>query len=123
LTLVKIAPLVLFSQVALTLLTPRVLPGRLWAFWWLLTHPRTILRQRNELQRQRKVGDSVLLYNQTCNLVNEPEVSAGIARILVRLCNKVSLAYGRLVGLPTRDVLLARRKVDPPAPSSGSQAS
>lgn len=122
-TLFKITPLVLVSQLALILLTPKVLPGRLWAYGWLLTHPRTILRQRSELQKQRKVDDSVLLYNQTCNLVNDTEVPAGIARHVVRSCNKVALAYGRLVGLPTRDVLLSRRKTDIPTPASGSQAS
>jgi hypothetical protein len=104
-TLIKIAPLVIVSQIAYAIMTPRQLPGRLWAYCWLLTHPLFIARKRRAMQRERKVPDKILLNLQSCVMVNETDVKFRPARLLVRACNTLFLVYGRLVRLPTRDVL------------------
>jgi GT2 family glycosyltransferase len=109
-TLLKIAPLVAISQLAYTVMTPSQLPGRVWAYLWLLTHPRFIWRKRNVMQRERKVADSVLLGLQSCVMITETDVKNRVARLIVRACNAMFLAYGHVVRLPTRDVLNKRAR-------------
>lgn len=86
-TLLRLLPLwglALGLELAGDLAAGRGWGPRLAAYGWLLVHPRTILRKRRVLQRERRVHDREILGRMSCRVTNLTHAPARAANALAR---------------------------------------
>ncbi len=106
-TLVRALPLIALTQLGHLIDNPRKLGIKCRAAWWVLTHPRTILRERRRVQATRKVPDRAIVARMSSLFFDEhlaQELYRGSHQTAIRALNAFSRGYCRLVRLRTQDL-------------------
>jgi len=98
-TLLKLLPLIFLTTFLLNIFNFKRVPARLKSYLWLLSHVFLILSKRSKIQRQRKVPDSKIMIYMSAKLFEERMFGNKFVKILIKILNKFSFAYARLLGL------------------------
>lgn len=109
LTLLKLAPFILFTVLFMNFYDFRKAPFRLRSYLWLLVHFPKVLEKRFRIQAQRKVPDSKIACFMSAKLFEPAHFSSSFAKRVVKLLNAFSFAYCRLTGI--KSVELNREEV------------
>lgn len=95
-TLLKLVPFLLFDFVAKIVacifLQRKSLMGIVKSYVWILFHSRWILKERNDIQAQRKVSDAEIMKYMSCKLIDSNA-------LLPRAINFLSRLYAKAVRL------------------------
>jgi len=97
LTLIKLMPLLFFTILLINFYDFRRIPVRFRSYLWLLTHSFSVLSKRIKMQRQRKVPDNEITPYLSAKLFEERHFKSKPVKVVVRILNKFSFAYTRLV--------------------------
>lgn len=100
-SLIKLLPLYFLGLLFLNLSNPKKIPSRFMGYFWILTHPRIIIKKRNEIQKQRKVSDGEIIRYLSCKLNNEKVISNNILRKFLWFLNKLFCIYCRVLRIKT----------------------
>lgn len=101
-TILRFLPYFFFAILFINIFEPRKIPYRLNAYLWLLLHPFTIARKRNEARRWKKLPDKELLQLMSCKLQEPSKIKNAAARAFLHFVNFISCLYCTIVGFRMR---------------------
>lgn len=110
-TLARLAPLAMINMVCAAFYDPGNAPTRLKAYYWLITHPSTILQKRKSMQSNRHVLDGDLLKFFSCKFYEEYLVPNPFLKKIVLLLNTIQYWYCKITGLRTIEMFHIERGV------------
>lgn len=100
-TLLKLAPLMIIFAVLVNMYDFRSLLIRLNAYIWIMRNFSLVLKKRADIQKQRKVPDSDIIKHMSCKFIDERNAKNIVLRNLVKILNKFSCLYCRIVNIIT----------------------
>ena len=105
-TTIRVLPLLAFSQFAHMVFNPRKIPLKCKAYLWILAHPRYIWKLRRKLWKERKVSEKELLCTMSSDFFDERtvQIKNPVLLQIIKVCNKLFLAYCWLVRLRTKEL-------------------
>ncbi len=98
-TLLRLLPLLALTTMFTNIYDFKRLHIRLKSYIWLLLHFSKVLSKRFGVQSQRKVPDSEILPFLSAKLFEESHFKSSKVKQLVRILNKLSIAYCRILGV------------------------
>lgn len=101
--IIRILPPYMVVELGAFLSQPRLMGARLRGYWWILTHPKRILKQRKDRQQSRTLPDKELLGMLSYKLLEEEYIRA-YARPIAKFANSTMKVYCKIVGLKTFDI-------------------
>ncbi len=96
-TLLRLLPLLALTALFTNIYDVRRLPLRFKSYIWLLLNFPKVLSKRFRIQRQRKVPDSKITPFLSAKLFEESHFKSGKVKAIVRILNKLSVAYCRIL--------------------------
>lgn len=108
-TLWKLSPLIILSQLLYLLQSPKNIPAKLKAHFWILGNISTLRKKRRKIQRMRKVSDKVILEQMSCKLQAENVLSGSIYRYVLRFFNHLFCGYCKITGIKTKESTFTRK--------------
>lgn len=99
-TLIKIFPLILINIFVLIFLERKKSPFRLRSYFWILFHPRKILKKRNYIQKQRKISEDEFIGKMSC-YIEESQRQNNFFDKFFSFLNKLFYCYCKLFKVKT----------------------
>ncbi len=98
-TLIRLLPLLALTTLFTNIYDFKRFPIRLKSYLWLLIHLPKVISKRLRVQGQRKVPDSKITPFMSAKLFEESHFKSGKVKAIVRVINKLSIAYCRIMML------------------------
>lgn len=102
--LLKISPLILTSIFLANLIEPKKIPYRIKSYFWLLSHPKTIMQKRKVIQKQRKLSDKEIISKMSYKFYEDNRIENIFLKSALKTINHLSYVYCRLLRINTLDI-------------------
>jgi len=101
LSLLKLAPLAIFTLIFNNVYDIKNIPTRMKSYGWILAHPLRIAKKRKFAQSKRKVSDKEIFKYMSYKLFEEESLTSPSFRKILKACNTFSKNYCNAVGIKT----------------------
>jgi GT2 family glycosyltransferase len=101
---IRVYPLLLISQAAQLVTSPRKILPTAKAYWWILRNLRRVMRKRKEIQSRRKVPEGEIIRRMSCKFLDETYAAHYHRSKAAKLMNRIALAYCFIVRLQVREL-------------------